>query len=94
MHFLITGPVPEADIQNMLESSGFNASCKAYIQHHWDKAISGLSHEQIDEVREWWGPGWPALFPRDIEGLRKGFYNEVSRSALDAINYLVAVGLG
>ena len=90
----VVGPMPESEMHEFLESSGFNAACDAYIAHYWEKFTKVLTPQQLDEVREWWGPGAPSHFPREVMGLRKGFWDTVSKEAHQAISMLISYGLG
>jgi hypothetical protein len=88
------GPMPASEVQSFLESSGFNEQCRAYTQHYWQEFTKDLTPEQLNEVREWWGPGAPANFDRKPGSLRKDFYETLSREAHNAIHSLISVGLG
>lgn len=90
----VSAPMHPSEVPQFLESIGFNQACDRYILDCWDKCTKNLSPEQLDEVREWWGPGWPAAFPRESMGLRKDFYDTVSEEAHHAILLLVHYGLG
>lgn len=84
----------ESEIPAFLESSGFNAACDAYTLDCWQRFTKDLTPEQLDEVREWWGPGWPAHFPRESMGIRKDFWDTVSKEAHQAISMLISYGHG
>ncbi|MFK5073310.1 hypothetical protein ACI4BE_27685, partial [Klebsiella pneumoniae] len=73
---------------------GFNAACEVYTEHYWYKYTKNLTPKQLDEVREWWGPSKPAYFPREVMGMRKDFYDTISKEAHDAILCLCSAGLG
>jgi hypothetical protein len=90
----VVGPMLESEMFDFLESSGFNKRVHQYILHYWERFTKDLTPEQLDEVREWWGPGWPAHYPREVRGLRQDFYDTASKEARQAISSLISYGLG
>jgi len=94
LNLSVSGPMLESEVPAFLESSGFNAACDQYTFHCWTEFTKDLTPEQLNEVREWWGPGWPAHFPREVMGLRKDFYETASPEARNAISCLISYGLG
>jgi hypothetical protein len=90
----VSGPMLVSEVPNFLESTGFNQAFDRYTLQCWEKFTKDLLPQQLDEVREWWGPGWPAYFPREVFGLRKDFYDTVSEEAHHAIRLLISYGLG
>jgi hypothetical protein len=88
----ISEPMLKSEIPAYLESSGFNAACDEYTLHYWNEFTKDLTPEHLYEVREWWGPGWPAHFQRGR--LRADFYETRSKAAERAIAMLISYGLG